>query len=89
MTDRKVFKKFLKAHKAFKRYKRNITELNDFLTYDDLQLDRFTISSAFPWILTEEGMYYWLKLDHLWVVLLETKSKQKKDATTCFILVVF
>ena len=75
MTDKKVFKKFLKAHRAFKKYKRNITKLNKFVTYDNLQGDTLMISSAFNWSHTKEGSGYWENLDNLWIELVETESK--------------
>jgi len=75
MTDKKVFKKFLKAHRAFKKYKRNITKLNKFVTYDNLQGDTLMISSDFHWNRTPEGSGYWENLDSLWRGLVETESK--------------
>ena len=78
MTDKEKyarFEKFLKSHRAFKRYKRNVAKLNKFVTYDAIRLEEGMISSAFHWMHTPEGRDYWRKLDNLWVELLETESK--------------
>jgi len=78
MTDKEKyarFEKFLKSHRAFSKYKRNITKLNAFVTYDAIRLEEGMISSAFAWNRTTEGRGYWENLNHLWVVLLETELK--------------
>jgi len=75
MTDKKVFEKFLKSHRAFSKYNRNIAKLNKFITYDVIRLEECMIRSAFEWNRTPEGMDYWENLNHLWVELLETKLK--------------
>ena len=78
MTDKEKyarFEKFLKSHRAFKRYKRNVVDLNKFVTYDAIRLEESMISSAFPWVRTPEGREYWLDLDNLWRGLVETESK--------------
>ena len=78
MTDKEKyarFEKFLKSHRAFKRYKRNVAKLNKFVTCDAICSEENMISSAFPWVRTPEGREYWLDLDNLWRGLVETKLK--------------
>ena len=75
MTDKKVFEKFLKSHRAFSKYNRNVAKLNKFVTYGAIPLEENMISSDFHWNHTPEGSGYWENLDSLWRGLVETESK--------------
>ena len=65
-TTIKIFEKFLKKHRAFLKYKRNLGKYQDFEEFLlDTEIVSF-ISQSFTWRGSPEGFDYWKNLDAKW-----------------------
>jgi hypothetical protein len=69
MKPQKKFKEFMKAHNAWKKFKRNFKKIGtcskrkDF--FQKIRPENYLLD-AFPWYESKQGSNFWLKLDEKW-----------------------
>ena len=73
LKEKRIFFNWLQKHEALQYYKKNrhlfLTDSSrrlDFRPYVDMTIIN-AISSAFVWVDTEQGSFYWGNLDDLWL----------------------